>query len=131
MGGCTSTPKEFDSQAAPLPAEIPSSPKDAKGETVPQENNNGGEPKKEEPLVDLSEPIPEAPKVEDTSTETKTAEAIVVYDESKPTETSEVASKPTEEKVEAKEVAKEEKKEVVEVVATKAEDKNDAPLIEV
>ncbi|CAK9158268.1 unnamed protein product [Ilex paraguariensis] len=130
MGGCASKPNDLDGQPAPLPvpADTPDSPKNAEGETVPQDNNNGGEDKKDEPLVNLSEPASEAPKVEDT-------EAATVVEESKP---SEVTSKPTEEKVEAQEPTKEEKKEVADVVAEKpevlvaapkAEDKSDAPLV--
>ncbi|KAA8540115.1 hypothetical protein F0562_026807 [Nyssa sinensis] len=123
MGGCASKPKALGSGTEPVPREAPDTPKKAEGETLPQENNNGGETKKEEPLVDLSEPAEEAPKSEGPSSET---------------------AKPTAEKVEAanetKEPIKEEEKKEVAVVAEKplvgaaapsSEDKSDEPLVTV
>lgn len=64
-----------------------------------QEKTDGVETKKEEPLVDLSEPAPETPKIEETK-EAANKEAV-------PSE-----SKPTESEAKAVEEAKEEKKEV-------------------
>uniref|UniRef100_A0A5B7A9M8 Putative serine/threonine-protein kinase kinX n=1 Tax=Davidia involucrata TaxID=16924 RepID=A0A5B7A9M8_DAVIN len=134
MGGCASKPTDLDSGKEPLPREAPDTPKKANEAetTLPQENNSGGEIKKEEPLVDLSEPAQEAPKSEVPSSESKTAEeAEAVSGESK------VTAKPTEEdKVveaanETKEpIKEEEKKEVaVAVAAPSSEDKSDAPLV--
>ncbi|KAI4307002.1 hypothetical protein L6164_030237 [Bauhinia variegata] len=60
MGACGSKPKKYDFESEAAPSEAPVTPKKAEGEVVnvtQESNNEGGENlKKEEPLVDLSEP---------------------------------------------------------------------------
>ena len=135
MGGCASKPKDFDSHSAPLPAEAPATPKKAEGETVPQENKEGGETKKEEPLIDISEPAQEAQKSEELPAELKEVNVKVVSEEAKPAELcDQVTADPTKDhKIEAaNEPTKEEEKKVVPgVAAPKPEDKSDAPLVTV
>ncbi|XP_073021104.1 uncharacterized protein [Primulina eburnea] len=99
MGGCASKPKDLDSKEAPAPveapapaeapvaAETPAAPAEVEG-AVPVENKDGNQ-KKEEPLVDLSEPAPEA-----LNEETAATEAVAV--EEKKEEATEEASPKTE-----------------------------------
>ncbi|KAL4276544.1 hypothetical protein HN51_059241 [Arachis hypogaea] len=60
MGGCMSSPKNVYEGEAPVE---PITPKAAEGDNVPQENKEEVE-KKEEPLVDVSEPAKEEAKAE-------------------------------------------------------------------
>ncbi|XP_075485211.1 uncharacterized protein LOC142524937 [Primulina tabacum] len=85
MGGCASKPKDLDSKEAPAPVEAPApaeapvaaetaaAPAEVEAEAVPVENKDGNE-KKEEPLVDLSEPAREAPNEETAATEAVSVE---------------------------------------------------------
>nr|DAD18093.1 TPA_asm: hypothetical protein HUJ06_019556 [Nelumbo nucifera] len=59
MGGCASKPKDLNSgpDSPPDPPSPGPTVKNAEGDTVTKENNNGGKNQKE-PLVDLSEPNP-------------------------------------------------------------------------
>ncbi|XP_059302605.1 uncharacterized protein LOC132054645 [Lycium ferocissimum] len=117
MGACASRPKDLDRDLAPapVPAEDPVSPK---GETTPQEKKDGEETKKEEPLIDVSEPAAEAPKIEEVTTETKAvveAESVNKEETAKPTEEVKVEAvkeepkeqQPAEEKKEVEEKPKE------------------------
>ncbi|XP_019200157.1 PREDICTED: uncharacterized protein LOC109193797 isoform X2 [Ipomoea nil] len=63
MGACASMPKDLKKQDAAIP-EAPVTPKKPDVPLIPEENKDmdGEETMKEEPLVDLSEPAPEAPK---------------------------------------------------------------------
>lgn len=104
-----------------------------------QAEKDGGETKKEEPLVDVSEPAPEVPKSEESS---KAADVKDVFEEAKPSEDVKPVAEPTSKpKAEAaKEAPKEEeKKEVIadgvtkkpENDASSPKDKSDAPLVTV
>ncbi|XP_042506272.1 uncharacterized protein LOC122082644 [Macadamia integrifolia] len=78
MGGCASKPKDVNFSREPLPVDNSTSGeptlKGVQGEAAAHENNNGGEgQKEEEPLVDLSEPNPEAPKSDKDAPESNTA----------------------------------------------------------
>ncbi|KAM3322544.1 phosphatidylinositol transfer protein sfh5 [Capsicum chacoense] len=112
MGACASRPKDLDRDLAPapVPVEEPATPK---GDAVPQEKKDGEETKKEEPLIDVSEPAAaEAP----VTTETK---AVAEAEGGKKEETT---AKPAEEvKVEA---VKEEPK-----VQQPAEEKKEAETV--
>ncbi|WOG92730.1 hypothetical protein DCAR_0312005 [Daucus carota subsp. sativus] len=113
MGGCASRPKDLALEAK-VPVEDPAKTvPEPVAETVPQESN-AGEEKKEEPLIDVSAPADEAPKVE----EVKTAEP-----ETTPEVTTE--DKPAEPKEEAA-VKKVEEPAKTEEVAPKSEDKSEA-----
>ncbi|GMH09088.1 hypothetical protein Nepgr_010928 [Nepenthes gracilis] len=72
MGGCASKPKDLDA-AVPAPAEAPTTVGKPESQTVEQEKN-GGETEKAEPLLDLSDPAEETPEKEDTTKEPKPAE---------------------------------------------------------
>ncbi|KAL6972219.1 hypothetical protein U1Q18_031907 [Sarracenia purpurea var. burkii] len=103
MGGCASKPKELDAKQEPLLAEEPTSPQKPKTEAdniAPQEDN-GGETKKEEALVESAQPAEEAPESKEPSTESEPAEANKISEET---------ANPEEGKVEA--AVEEEKKEV-------------------
>ncbi|XP_060206385.1 uncharacterized protein LOC132634100 [Lycium barbarum] len=107
MGACASRPKDLDKELAPAPVEEPATPKKTEQETpAPQEKKDGEEAKKEEPLVDVSEPAPEAPKIEEVTV------AAAATEEVKPAKEEEETPKKAEEaKVEAvKEQPTEEKK---------------------
>ncbi|KAL3838004.1 hypothetical protein ACJIZ3_022595 [Penstemon smallii] len=132
MGACASRPKDLDYDQvpgeAPAPVDAPVVKEKEIADTVPQEKKDGDEIKKEEALVDLSEPAAqEAPKTEEVA---KPVEA-------KPATEEVVAAAKTETKIE--EAPKEEKKEVAESVATpavaevaaapKTEGKTDAPVV--
>ncbi|CAL5405511.1 unnamed protein product [Camellia sinensis] len=150
MGGCASRPKDLDTNQEPIHAEDPTTPNKDEGEN----EENGGETKKEEPSVDASEPAqvdPKseepcsepaqvAPKSEEPSTEPKQANAEASSEEAKPSKQSEETAKPTEHKVEAVDETKEEEKKVVEeeegekepkeeVGTPNSRDKSDAPLV--
>ena len=59
MGGCAGKPRESNLSNDALPSEPVTPPPqkvEVEGEAVAQENKEGGEIQKEEPLVDLSEP---------------------------------------------------------------------------
>ncbi|KAL7003730.1 hypothetical protein U1Q18_004878 [Sarracenia purpurea var. burkii] len=112
MGACASRPKDFDSDLKPLPAaEDATIPNKAQGEN----DGNGGESetKKEEPLVDLSEPVQEVmTKGEEPSAESKTADET--EEEKKEVKDGDDDGKPKEEAAAA---------------TPTAEDKSDAPLV--
>nr|GMC98653.1 pollen-specific leucine-rich repeat extensin-like protein 1 [Ipomoea batatas] len=62
MGACASKPKDSKKNDAAIP-EAPITPKKPDVQSTPEAlNKDGEETMKEEPLVDLSEPAPEAPK---------------------------------------------------------------------
>ncbi|KAI3471282.1 hypothetical protein Pfo_027945 [Paulownia fortunei] len=113
MGGCATKPKDLDTEKAPAPVEAPAPPAEAlaaiEAETVAQETKDGGETK-EQPLVDVSEQVPEAKNEEVTTTEVKPASEQAVPAEDKPTEAKAEAVE------QAKEPPKEDKKEVAETV---------------
>merc|ERR1711971_1409480 len=60
MGGCAGKPRDSDLDKAPAPVEAPTASENTGVETVHQEKKDGET--KEEPLLDLSEPAPEAEK---------------------------------------------------------------------
>ncbi|GFZ16006.1 hypothetical protein Acr_25g0004150 [Actinidia rufa] len=103
-------------QTATLIVEEDTTPKKAEGETVPQEDI-GGETKKEEPLVDVSEPGQEDAKTEEPAAEAKPEEPEA--EEAKPTEEAAGETKEEEKKEEVKE----------EPAAPAIDDKSDAPLV--
>ncbi|KAJ8536976.1 hypothetical protein K7X08_035377 [Anisodus acutangulus] len=114
MGACASRPKDLDKELAPAPAEEPATPKKTEEETrAPhEEKKDGEETKKQEPLIDVSEPAPEVPKIEEVTAGNNTAAAT---EEVKPVKEEETAKEAEEVKVEAvKEQSAEEKEEVEE-----------------
>ncbi|KAI4306601.1 hypothetical protein L6164_029862 [Bauhinia variegata] len=123
MGGCASRPKDSDFKSEAAPSELPASPKKAGGEDkhVAQENTNEGweGEKKEEPLVNLSEPKEE--KKEESS------EPAAPVAEAEKTKEENVAAKPEEKEAEAPE--KEEAKPEEPKAAPSSEDKTDARLV--
>ncbi|KAK4436167.1 hypothetical protein Salat_0780400 [Sesamum alatum] len=106
MGGCASKPKDLDLDRAPAPVEAPAPAPEA--ETAAQEKKDGGEAK-EGQLVDVSEPAPEGPNIE----EVMKMEAKPAAGEAVPVETMPVEAKA--EAVEANGPPKEAKKEVTEL----------------
>ncbi|KAM7499851.1 hypothetical protein LguiA_024265 [Lonicera macranthoides] len=92
MGACASKPKDLECNQAPIPSEAPASPSNPEAQPVPQENSNEGENKKEEPLVDISEPAGEEP--------TKNAEEVKVVSEKESSEV--ITAKPSSEVEETK-----------------------------
>ncbi|CAH9108692.1 unnamed protein product [Cuscuta epithymum] len=118
MGACASKPKDLDTQEAPIP-EAPLSPQKTDIHAAPemQENKEDGEEtKKEETLVDLTEPAQEAPKAEEAAVETETRKAEAVLGET--TSTAAVVEKVSiEEDNKAKKVGDEDEKKKEEVVA--------------
>ncbi|KAJ4954810.1 hypothetical protein NE237_011593 [Protea cynaroides] len=106
MGGCASRPKDLNFSQDSLPAEGPTTPKpivkDVQDEVAAaQENDNGGESQKEEPLVDLSESndLPEAPKSDGDAPESETAIADLVSGITEPSDVNHETAKQIEDNV--------------------------------
>ncbi|MED6222233.1 hypothetical protein PIB30_062392 [Stylosanthes scabra] len=89
MGGCMSSPKNvYEGGEAPVE---PITPKAAEGDNVPQENKEEVE-KKEEPLIDISEPPIEAKAETEAEAEVAApaiAEEAKKEEEAKPAEEAE------------------------------------------
>ncbi|KAF3432712.1 hypothetical protein FNV43_RR23814 [Rhamnella rubrinervis] len=127
MGGCASKPKEADLVGGkqPAPTEAPAPAEQPAAETVAQENNDGGESKKEEPLVEpveTKEEVVVESKAVDAAEPVVSADAAVVDETAKPAEGDKVEEKveTPKEKVEAvKEVQGPAKEQVVEASSDK------------
>merc|ERR1711971_226228 len=111
MGGCAGKPRDSDLDKAPAPVEAPTASENTGVETVHQLQEKKDGETKEEPLLDLSEPAPEAVKNDEVipATEIKLVLEELVPVKIKPEE----AEKPAE----AVDVVKEEEKEVADIVA--------------
>ncbi|XP_074296301.1 uncharacterized protein LOC141626328 [Silene latifolia] len=150
MGGCASRPKDLDINE-PAPVQAPAVEK-VESEPTSQENNGGEETKIEEPLVDLSEPVGETVKLNNTEEAAGVAEAKVEEKveekaeekiEAKAEEKVEVVAEtkvevqPTTEVASVEDVVTAEPEKKVELInedvkpvkAPKSEDKSDAPII--
>lgn len=129
MGACASKPKDSKKNDAAIP-EAPITPKKPDVQSTPEPlNKDGEETMKEEPLVDLSEPAPEAPKAEEVASETAPAAPEIVP---KPTPKPAVEDTPATAVEEDKATKVEDEKEaeaVTEVAEAKTEDVPKAPPV--